>query len=62
MRGERQRGGRKLLPGLQGKQVGALLVGVGQRKRVTLGVYERLRIPVCVAIRIGVCLAISVNL
>ena len=37
LRGERQGGGRQLLAGLQGEQVGAFLVGVGERQVVGAG-------------------------
>src|SRR5664279_789614 len=37
LRSERQRGGRQLLAGLQRKQVGAFLVGVGEREVVRAG-------------------------
>src|ERR1041385_8768979 len=35
--GERQGGGRELLPGLQREQVGTFLVGVGERQAVGAG-------------------------
>ena len=38
LRGQRQRGGRQLLAGLQGEQVGALLVAVGEREVVGAGI------------------------